>query len=383
MPTDRSAVHLLLVGGGHSHVEVLRRFALHPVPVTRVTLVSRGVHTPYSGMLPGLIAGHYQFSEAHIDLTGLAHRAGAELIVDEAAGLDPVAHVVHCRSGRAIEYDLLSINIGSTPNLSVPGAAIHALPVKPISSLLERWDVMHSRVRAHDVPRRIGVVGGGAGGVELILAVQYRLWSDLRAAGRSDAHLTYHLFTPSLLPTHNARAREALASILTSRGIHVHTGAAVREATGDGLLTADDLFHPIDEVLWVTEAAAAGWVGEAGLAVDTRGFVRVDERLQSVSHPDVFAAGDIAAVDGHDLPKSGVVAVRQGPYLASNLRRASLGSPLRRYRPQRRYLSLISTGNKYAVASRGAWSVRGRWAWHMKDRIDRRFMRRYTTPPRP
>jgi selenide,water dikinase len=373
---------LVLLGGGHSHVAVLKRFGMDPLPGVRVTLISRGVQTPYSGMLPGLIAGHYSFDEAHIDLQRLARFARARAIFDEAVGLDLANRQVLFDKRPPISYDVLSIDIGSTPHLDVAGAAAHAVPVKPIGRFLDRWSLLSERLRTGD-RRRVAVVGGGAGGVELLLAVQFRMQTMLAGKGKGDAAIEYHLFTdsPQVLPTHNPSVRRRFERVLAERGVVVHTGSAVVEVERSRLRTADGRSHDIDDVLWTTEAAAAPWLAQSGLAVDEGGFVRVSSTLQSISHPQVFASGDIAAMVDHPRPKSGVFAVRQGPPLARNLRYTLLGEPLETYRPQRRFLSLISTGDRYAVASRGIWAFEGAWVWRWKDRIDRRFMRVYEDLP--
>ena len=374
---------LVLLGGGHSHVTVLRRFGMRPIPGVRLTLVSRGVDTPYSGMLPGLIAGHYTYDDAHIDLRMLARFADARSIVDEATGLDPANRRVLFARRPPVSYDVLSIDIGSTPNVTVAGAAEHAIPVKPIDQFLARWTALSARLLETTAPTRIAVVGGGAGGVELLLAVQHHVAKLRRDAGRDVARLEYHLFTDSseVLPTHNPTARRIFERILRERGIRVHVGTAVVEVLPSQMRTADGESHQIDEVLWTTQAAAAPWLAESGLAVDSAGFVRVSDTLRSTSHDDVFAAGDVASVDKYPRPKSGVFAVRQGPPLARNLHRALLGQPLASYRPQRRFLSVISTGGEYAVASRGPFAFEGAWLWGWKDRIDRRFMNRFGELP--
>ncbi len=374
---------LVLLGGGHSHVTVLKRFGMRSIPGVRLTLVSRGVDTPYSGMLPGLIAGHYTYDDAHIDLRMLARFADARSIVDEATGLDLANRQVLFAHRPAISYDVLSIDIGSTPNVTVAGAAEHAIPVKPIDQFLEHWTALSGRLLESTGPTRIAVVGGGAGGVELLLAVQHHVAELREDAGRDSANLEYHLFTDSseVLPTHNRTARRIFERILRERDVRVHIGSAVVEVLPSQLRTANRQSHQIDEVLWTTQAAAAPWLAESGLAVDGGGFVRVSGTLRSTSHADVFAAGDVASVEEYPRPKSGVFAVRQGRPLARNLHRALLGQPLASYRPQQQFLSLISTGDEYAVASRGPFALEGAWLWRWKDWIDRRFMRRFSELP--
>jgi selenide,water dikinase len=375
---------LVLVGGGHSHVAVLKRFGMRPVPGVRLTMICREMHTPYSGMLPGLVAGHYAFDEAHIDLGPLCRFAGARLYHDEAIGLDLDGAAVQCRGRPPVKYDILSINVGSTPRTSdVPGASGNVVPVKPINQFMAHWDAMIDRVLARNNSVRIGVVGTGAGGVEMLLAVQYRLRQELRTRGRTDDHMEYALFgdTGEVLSGHNARAQHAFERVLRDRRVQLFVGSAAVEVSPGCLRTADGAEHALDEILWVTAAGAASWLAQSGLRVDAQGFIAVNDALQSLSHPQVFAAGDIASVENHPRPKSGVFAVRQGPPLSDNLRRALSSKPLRPFHPQRRFLSLITTGDKYAVASRGNWALQGRLMWRWKDWIDRRFMRKYNELP--
>ena len=375
---------IVLVGGGHSHVGVLRRFAMRPLPGVRLTVICRDTHTPYSGMLPGYIAGHYGYDDVHIDLSKLARFAGARFFRDEVRGLDRAAGKVLCRDHPPVAYDLVSINIGSTPQMQlVAGAAEHAVPVKPINGFNERWLSLLERVRRQSGATRIAVVGGGAGGVELTLALQYRLRKELRAAGRDADALRFDLVTgdPEILPTHNVSVRRAFERVLAGRGVALHCGAEVDEVFADGLHTAAGATVAADEIIWVTRAGGAPWLRDTGLELDADGFIRVGDTLQSLSDPKVFAAGDVASMVHHPREKAGVFAVRQGRPLAENLRRAAEGRALARYLPQRSWLALISTGDRYAVASRGAMKLQGAWVWRWKDWIDRRFMRRFSELP--
>ncbi len=375
---------IVLVGGGHSHVAVLRRFGMDPLPGVRLTLICTDVHTPYSGMLPGYVAGHYGYDDAHIDLGRLTAFAGARLYRDEVVGIDRAAGKVLCRHRPAVPYDVLSINIGSTPQMAqVPGAAAHAVPVKPIHQFNQRWLALLARVRGATGGVTIAVVGGGAGGVELTLAMQYRLRSEMRALGRDPDGLVFHLLTrdADILPTHNPGVRRRFERILTQRGVVVHRNAQVQQVSADGLVTADGQSLHADETIWVTEAGAADWLRGTGLTLDAGGFIQVNACLQSLNDPRIFAAGDIAAMVGRPLEKAGVFAVRQGRPLAGNLRRSVLGQALRPYRPQRHWLALISTGDRHAVASRGPLGFEGDWVWRWKDWMDRRFMTRFSEFP--
>lgn len=364
---------LVLAGGGHSHVEVLRRFAAAPWPGVRLTLVNPGRHAPYSGMLPGLIAGLYRFEEAHIDLARLASRAGAEFIEAGAASLDASRRLLTLDDGRTLRYDVLSINTGSRPDLSgIPGACEQGIAVKPVDRFLQAWEALRERARDQDL--RITVVGAGAAGVEVVLALQHALDGP---SGRGEFHLLSDL--PEILPSHAPRARRLVERILRERGIRVQAGRAVEAAEPGALRLAGGGAIATDAVIWTVGAAPPSWIARSGLATDPRGFVAVDRHLRSVSHPEVFAAGDSATVLASPHPKSGVYAVRQGPLLAANLERALRGSPLREFRPRRRALALISAGGRHAVASWGTLALEGRWVWYWKDWTDRRFMARYRT----
>ena len=375
---------LVLVGGGHSHVIVLKTLAMKPIPGVRLTVIARDVDTPYSGMLPGFVAGHYDFDEAHIDLRPLARFAGARLYHDTAIGLDPEGKRVLCAGRPPVPYDVLSINIGSTPSFeAVPGAQELTTPVKPINTFVARWRQLVDRVVDTPGPLRIGVVGAGAGGTELVLAMDHHLRRLLAAHGRGADALEFHLISKSetILPDFPPGLHRRLDRILAARGIKVHTGAGVERVTPGKVAMAGGKTLALDEVLWVTNAGAPSWLGASGLKVDAGGFVEVRDTLQSVSHADVFAAGDIAQVVDHPRPKAGVFAVRQGPPLARNLSRVLAGGPARPFAPQRAFLVLIGTGDGRAVAAKWGWTAEGRWVWRWKDWIDRRFMRRFSDLP--
>lgn len=374
---------IVLVGGGHSHVAVLKQFGMKPEPGVRLTLIARDLLTPYSGMVPGLIAGHYTSAECHIDLRPLAAFAGARLIHAPATGLDLSKNIVHVAGRPPVRFDFLSLDSGSTPSTLGIAGAENALPVKPIDRFLAGQAEMAAEITDKAGPFHIVVVGGGAGGVELVLSLdgQLRRSAALLRQDPDRLSLTIVEAADKLLPTYNGAARQRLLRALAGRHIAVRTDTRIERIDAGSVTLSSGETLAADRTILVTNGGAPPWLADSGLALDERGFVRIDDDLRSPSHANVFAAGDLASMDNFALPKSGVYAVRQGPYLAENLRHAALGQPLKAYRPQKQTLALITTGDGYAIAARGSLSVAGKWVWRWKDWIDRRWMRKYQELP--
>jgi selenide, water dikinase len=394
--------NLVLIGGGHSHAIALRLFGLHPLPDdVALTLITDVLDTPYSGMLPGYVAGFYTFSECHIQLHHLARFAQARLVVDRAIGLDLPSKQVICQEHAPIAFDWLSIDIGSTPAMAaVPGAAEYAIPAKPVPQFLAAWDRLITSLPG-DRPLRLGIVGGGAGGVELALTMQARLRRLFQARGASPDLVEIHLFhrQVNLMTGYPNSVGKCFDRLLRQRGIQLHLGETVRQIAGISATSApsgDGDTPPLEkmiscesgsiaictDIFWVTEAIAPTWLQASGLATDKRGFILVNDTLQSISNSDIFATGDIATAIHHPRPKAGVFAVRQGKPLFENLRAIALGQPIRPFYPQTRHLALIGTGEARAVAAWGRYCLGPlAWLWHWKDWIDRRFVAQFTNLP--
>jgi selenide,water dikinase len=370
---------LLLLGGGHAHVEVVRAFGQDAPANTIVQLMSTSRLTPYSGMIPGVIAGHYTQAQSHIDLSALCAACGVEFVEQEACNVDPSHRYVESIDGGRHRYDLLSIDTGSTPLLSsVLGAQEHGLAIKPVERFLRAIEPLITESVA-PYARTIAVVGAGAAGFEVVLALHHRL----RQAPRVGAKTNFRLITETsrILPGFPARARTLGEGLLQGRGIVIHARSRVTAVDPQGVTLAGGETIPAHAVIFTTGAAGAPMYARCGLRTDERGFIAVSAALQSLSHPDVFASGDIASVIDHPRPKAGVFAVRHGPVLARNLRRALSGQAPLPFVPQRNYLVLLSTGGKHAIATRNGWTVQGGWVWRWKDWIDRRFIARFE--PRP
>ena len=317
---------ILLLGAGHAHVEVLRRFAMKPEPGVRLTLVGREPETPYSGMLPGLIRGDYTVDQAHIDLAPLAAATGARLVLAEAVSIDLSARSIGLADRPDIAFDLLSIDVGGAPAMPEGGG----IPVKPIGRFL---DQLQSLENSLPPDARIAVIGGGAGGVELALALACRFRGQPKVV----------LVSSTAEPLANAplRVRRVVRAALVDAGVELASSVPAGALNGGVLPLSDGTSLDVAAALWATGVIGPRILLESGLVCDPAGCVVVDAGLRSISHDFVFAAGDCAALG---RAKSGVWAVRAGAPLADNLRLAARGKPPRPWKPQKDALVFLGLG---------------------------------------
>ena len=416
---------LVLLGGGHAHVHTLKMLGMDPVEGVRVTLVTRDLETPYSGMIPGYVAGYYTKDECHVDLVRLCGFAGVRLIHAEVCDLNVFEKVVYCKDGRPpIRYDVLSLDIGIAPVPlpgiwnSKPGTAVPSItPVKPIDSFATRWDTILQRIlklarngggnapldTRNSSPYHLRIVGGGGGGVELAFALHYRLHKELDKLGASAAKENLRVSVinrgDTLMSTHKLCVQKLITKKLKEKGIDVILGteivsanAPTTDALDDGnssggktLISKAGAIFPFDEVIWCTQGVAQSWLKNVeGLATTADGgFIRVGPTLESVSIEDVFACGDVCHLDASPRPKAGVFAVRAGPPLTTNLRNRLLGRDREqiKWTPQQDFLGIIGIGNEEAVASKGPLGIEGPFVWKLKDKIDRLWMNMYQVLP--
>jgi selenide,water dikinase len=374
---------LVLLGGGHTHVLLIKALAMRPIAGVRITLVSEKSLTPYSGMLPGFVAGHYSLEQTNIDLNALCRKADVRWIQARCAAIDADQKRLNLSGQPVLEFDVLSVDIGSTPDQRVAGASQYAVGVKPIAGFQQRWQHLLSGLETHSEQRAAaqqrsateqidwGVVGAGAGGVELVLAMAHRLHQH----SQIQLHLIFR--SERILTGYPRRVIQRVERALKSHNIQLHSGFSVGEVTVSGVTNNTGEHIVLDTSIWCTGAVGAPWLADSTLATTDKNFIEIGSTLQSTSHKYVFAVGDIAANVEDPRPKAGVFAVRQAPYLEDNLRRLFAGEPLLAVDLQAQYLSLLALGEQVAVASRNGFALSGAWVWKWKDYIDQKFMRQF------
>jgi len=362
---------LLLLGAGHAQLSVLHALAAQPLPGTQALLVTPHPRQIYSGMVPGLLAGRYRTDDCAIPIAPLAEAAGVHLRLGSAVALDAAARTVTLADGESVGYDVLSIDTGATQRREgIEGAQAHALFVRPIEGFLALWE--RACEWAGERPLSIVVVGGGAAGVELALALRRT------PVGRGSVTLVAESAVPA---GYEARVQRLARQALQRAGVQVLPGRCT--AIERQHVVVSRMRVACDVPVVATAAEAPPWLAGSGLALDAQGFLRVGATLQSASHPEVFGAGDVTVRDDVPHARSGVYAVRAGPVLAGNLRAFIGGGPLALYQPQARSLNLLALGDGRAIASWGPWSAQGWLMGWWKDRIDRAFIARQRVVPQP
>lgn len=362
---------LVLIGGGHTHALVLRKWGMDPLPGARLTVIHPGATAPYSGMLPGYVAGHYGRDDLDIDLIRLARFAGARVVAGNATGIDLEARLVHVPGRPPIGYDLASVNVGITSDMpAMPGFSDHAIPAKPLGPFAARWGAFLDGPE----PGEVAVIGGGVAGAELAMAMA----NALIDRGRPGNKVTL-IDNADALSALGPKARARLHGALSALGVEVIENAEITAIHGDHLQLGDGRVVASRFTTGTAGARAQAWIADTGLTLKD-GFITVERTLRS-SDANVFAAGDCAHLIHTPRPKAGVYAVREAPILYHNLRAVMTGDALRRYHPQRDYLKLISLGGKSALAERFGRVFAGPLMWRWKDHIDQKFMDQFRALP--
>ncbi|MGB0661668.1 MAG: selenide, water dikinase SelD [Mangrovicoccus sp.] len=368
---------LVFIGGGHAHALVLRKWAMAPVAGVRLTVINPDPTAPYTGMLPGHVAGHYARDDLEIDLVRLCRYAGARLILGRAEGMDPARGQVFVPGRAPISYDIAAIDIGITSDLpDLPGFRENAVAAKPLGRFAETWRDFVCAVDTGKAKPKVAVLGGGVAGVELALTTQHRL----AQLGRDAPEITV-IDHGEAMTGLSPQSRNHLLEQMHSRGLRLREHCQLAEIRPEGPVLSDGSLLPVALTIGAAGARPQPWLADTGLDL-TDGFVTVDEHLQSLSHPQIYASGDCCHLSHAPRPKAGVFAVRAAPVLAQNLRVAVTGHGRRRkFRPQRSYLKLIALGPETALGQKGPFVLANRLMWRWKDHIDQAFMRKFHDLP--
>lgn len=371
MASNKAKHTVVLLGVGHTNAHVLRMWKMNPLPDAQLVCVSDFPIVTYSGMLPGVLAGQYPKEAMEIDLVRLCNSAGARLIVGKVTGLDLEKHELQFANRPPLAFELLSIGIGSRPSFNnveiVSDEALVA--AKPMQTLLAR---LKNRMDASPV-KRIAVVGGGIGSIEIAFCLNQRFSTEKSSSDRPDVMLvTGSRVGSGLLDSTTEKVREQLRS----RDIQLHEGARVATIQSDGLELTDGKKIEADLIIWATNAVAPPLLEKLGLKTD-QGFLSTRPTLQTATSDRVFGVGDTGTIENSKTAKAGVFAVRQGPFLWQNIQNHLNNKPLVSYEPQKGFLKLVNTGDDKAIAEYMGRSFYGGWCWKLKNRIDVKFMKMY------
>ena len=350
---------LVLVGGGHSNIQVLKHFGMRSYPGIRLTLISSYVNSPYSGMTAGLVSGQYQSDSTQINLERLCQFARARYIRGEVAGLELEQQRILLQDRPSIHYDLLSLNVGSAS----PAIFNNAFSIKPIAEFEKNLEVLDQAIKGD---QSLTIVGSGAAGLEMSFALKARYQGKL--------HI--NLVGEELLSGTPPKAAQIILNKLNVEQISFIEGHAT-DFKDRTLFFRNRPSIETDYVVEATGAASYAWIKDSGLKVDDQGFVKVDRYLKSISHSTIFAVGDVASLEGQERPKSGVFAVREGKTLVHNLLAALRKKQLKPYRAQKNHLALINCCDGTAIAVRGGFVSLGTIWWRYKNIIDKKFVSRF------
>ncbi len=401
MQTSLPKRTVALLGIGHTNAHIVKMWRMQPIADTQLVCISNHAISTYSGMLPGVLAGQYPVERMEIDLVRLCASVGARLVLDTVTGIDREQKQIQFKSRPPVSYDVLSIGIGSKPNMSnVDAKPGGLLAIKPMQTFLSRLRKRLKKLRsvANERPLRIGIVGGGAGGVEIAFCLPKRIERELTDAGVKFPAAEVHLFQSRdrLVPGMYDSTADMVERELVRQGVAIHFGKYVTKVRNKGVtLTprrgdaqsanskAESEFVPLDLVLWATSATAPPSLGKLGLPTDQRGFLRTKDTLESIADHSIFVVGDSGTIDNVDRPKAGIFAVRQGPILFENIKNTLRAAPNEVFKPQSDYLKLLNTGDGKAIGEYLGRTFFSKFALRWKDYIDGKFMNMYQaySPP--
>lgn len=367
---------IVLLGVGHTNAHVLRMWRMKPIPNARLTCISDFPVATYSGMLPGTLAGQYQPHEMEIDLFRLCASANARCIVDEVVGLDLEQLQIQFAERAPLSFDVLSIGLGSVPRFSQWSDAAEVLAIKPMQTFLMR---LQQRLRdlvqqVRDRTLHIMIVGGGAGGVEIAFCLPDFLEKTL---GGKSWQVSLVDGGDRLLKGSLEKTAAKAKHLLEERNVKVFLNQRVQSVADQKASFESGMIIPCDLAILATGATPPPVLRNLGLPTNEEGFLLTDATLRTMAGLPIFAVGDTGTIQDQPLPKAGVYAVRQGPFLWSNIQRTLENRPLESFKPQQRFLKLLNTGDGKAMIDYAGLSLHSRFGWWLKNAIDKKFMAKY------
>lgn len=353
---------LVLVGGGHVHLYIIKQIISKGLPGVEVVVISPSLYQYYSGMVSGFVEGIYELADLRIDVKALATLAKCTFIKHRVADVYPFKKVVRMENGSELKYDAISFDIGSlTAHTNIPGVKDFATSIKPNYFFPQVREIMHQAEEPV-------VVGGGIAGVEMALALQaWRINNNKRDP-------VTLLSSGTLLNNKKVKVRNKIRQLVNEKGIQIYENQRVEEITEQHIRTKIKLFD-YDQVLWLTGPKASPLFDQAGLPTDEQGFLLVNSNLQVPDHPSIFGAGDCITIDNNlRLPKNGVYAIKQAPILWDNLKSFLNQQKLKPFKSQTHFLSILSTGNRKGFLMYGEFVASGSFAWYLKHKIDKNYI---------
>ncbi len=360
---------LVLIGGGHANVQVLRKLCMNEYKGLNVILISEGYEAIYSGMTPGYIKKFYSLEDISIDLQRLCYNAGATFIKDKVINLDCENQKVYLKNNPSVSFDILSINSGSISNNRITNFNHESkiISVKPISSLVANLSLIDDLIEKSS-RKTISIVGGGVAAFELSFALYKRYNGNISLNIISSQLLTEKNINISTINRLKKIAKKLEINLILNQVITINNS----EIALDNKNKIQN-----DCILLSTGASLPEWLEESDLE-KAENFIAINHQLQSLNHKNIFVSGDAATIKISKRPKSGVMAVRQGEILKENLFLFLKNKTLLKFKPQKNWLYLIGTHKNSAVLNYFNFSFEGNWCWYLKKIIDYYFMKKFS-----
>jgi len=359
---------LVLIGGGHANVQVLKKLCENSIKGLHTILISEHFEATYSGMTPGFINEDFSKEEISIDLQRLCFNAGATFIRDKVTRLDTNNKELQLQNFPPINYDLLSINTGSISNtkkINIKNSS-NCFFVKPISSLVKNLSQIDQILKKNK--NKIVIIGGGVASFELAFSLKRRYESPLEIT-----ILGKKILNEKNL---NKKTKNNLKKIAKNLSIIEYEGEVISISEKYLTLNNGDKID-YDLSLVSTGASIETWLLESNLIKDEKGFIKVNNNLLSINEKNIFVTGDACSIENKPKPKSGVMAVRQGEILKENIFLKLIGKNLIKFKPQKNWLYLIGTYKNYALLNYFFLSFHSRWCWKLKVWIDKDFINKF------